>query len=255
MIISSCRQLGATATGSDGTIAPGAIMSLGFQVYQQTVSHINLLQLEASIVPFVISLVILIVCILVAVNMVLVLAAAWIVVYAGLIFLGFGGCRWVSDMALAYYRTVLGIGVMLLTMELLVGVGTTFLQNLVAATAQALNPATMGVIMAASIILLVMSHRLPAMVAGMVTGAAHNGGIGVVGFMTAVAAIGANRIFGSGSAVMTAATRLIGSNGSNGDYDGGIQARIDAANAAESARPAPPPRFDPELVTSTTENI
>jgi P-type conjugative transfer protein TrbL len=248
MIIASLRQLGGEATGTNGFLEPGAILTVGFKIFQQTVSHINLLEMQASMVPFVMAVVILIVLTLVTVNVVLLLVAAWIVVYAGLIFLGFGGCRWTSDMAVAYYRTILGIGVMLLTMELLIGIGTTFVQDLVDSIGQGLNPATMAVIMAASVILLVMSHRLPPMVAGIVTGAAHNGGIGVVGFMTAVAAIGANRIFGSASQVM----RAIGSNGDS--PDGGIQARIDAADAAESARQEPPPRFEPAIQT-TTKNI
>ena len=53
-------------------------------------------------------------------------------IYAGLIFLGFGGCRWTSEMAINYYRTVLGIGVSLMTMELIIGIGVQFLQQLVA---------------------------------------------------------------------------------------------------------------------------
>jgi hypothetical protein len=72
--------------------------------------------------------IILIVCALIAVNMILLLCAAWIVLYAGLIFLGFGGCRWTSDMTINYYRTVLGIGVSLMTMELIIGIGVQLIQ-------------------------------------------------------------------------------------------------------------------------------
>jgi hypothetical protein len=41
-------------------------------------------------------------------------------------------------MAINYYRTVLGIGVSLMTMELIIGLGIQFLQQLVATTGQ--NP-------------------------------------------------------------------------------------------------------------------
>ncbi|MGS0066676.1 type IV secretion system protein, partial [Escherichia coli] len=34
---------------------------------------------------------------------------AWILLYAGVFFLGFGGSRWTSDMAINYYKTVLGL--------------------------------------------------------------------------------------------------------------------------------------------------
>ena len=75
-------------------------------------------------------------CALIAVNMILLLCAAWVVFYAGIIFLGFGGCRWTSDMAINYYRTVLGVGVSLMTMQLIIGIGIKFLQDLVASTGQ-----------------------------------------------------------------------------------------------------------------------
>ena len=79
-------------------------------MYQQTLQHVNWLQPESIVAPIIIAVIILIVCALIAVNMILLLCAAWIVLYAGLIFLGFGGCRWTSDMAINYYRTVLGVG-------------------------------------------------------------------------------------------------------------------------------------------------
>jgi type IV secretion system protein TrbL len=126
----------------------------------------------------------LIVCALIAVNMILLLCAAWIVLYAGLIFLGFGGCRWTSDMAINYYRTVLGVGVSLMTMQLIIGIGVQFLQDLVASTSQNLDAGQLGILMCATIILAVISHRLPHMVAGMMVGGGHNGAIGGVGMMT-----------------------------------------------------------------------
>jgi hypothetical protein len=118
------------------------------------------------------------------VNMLLLLCAAWIVLYAGLIFLGFGGCRWTSDMAINFYRTVLGVGVTLMTMQLIIGIGVQFLQDLVASASQNLDAGQLGILMCATIILAVISHRLPHMVAGMVVGGGHNGAIGGVGMMT-----------------------------------------------------------------------
>ncbi len=65
----------------------------------------------------------------VAVNMLLILVSAWILMYAGIFFLGFGGSRWTSDMAINYYRTVLGVAVQLMAMVLLVGIGTDLLSG------------------------------------------------------------------------------------------------------------------------------
>ena len=58
------------------------------QVFQNTVQHINFLQPETIVVPVIIALIILIVCALIAVNMILLLCAAWVVLYAGYYLLG-----------------------------------------------------------------------------------------------------------------------------------------------------------------------
>jgi type IV secretion system protein TrbL len=185
-IIQSLSQVGSNAGGQG--LTPGDIVNLAMQVYQQTLQHVNFLQPESVVAPVIIAVIILIVCALVAVNMILLLCAAWIVLYAGLIFLGFGGCRWTSDMAINYYRTVLGIAVSLMTMKLIVAIGVRYLHDLVASTSTTLDPAQLGIIMVAAIILAVISHRLPHMVAGMVLGGGYNGTIGGVGVMTLFAA-------------------------------------------------------------------
>jgi type IV secretion system protein TrbL len=166
---------------------------------------------------------------LVAVNMILLLCAAWVVLYAGLIFLGFGGCRWTSDMAINYYRTVLGVGVSLMTMKLIVAIGVRYLHDLVASTSPNLNASQLGILLCAVIILAVISHRLPHMVAGMVVGGGHNGAIGGVGIMTLFAAgMGGMNIAGRLSGNAPAATAAEGV----GEGAKMLQDRIAAAEAA-----------------------
>ena len=200
-IITSLRQIGGDAAGTGQSIFPMAVLNLGLQVYQQTLMHVNWLQPESIVAPIIIAVIILIVCALIGVNMILLLCAAWVVLYAGLIFLGFGGCRWTSDMAINYYRTVLGVGVSLMTMQLIIGIGVQFLQDLVASTSQTLDASQLGILLCAVIILAVISHRLPHMVAGMVVGGGHNGAIGGIGMMT---------LFAAGMTGMGLASRLSG---------------------------------------------
>ena len=186
------------------------------QVFQQTLQNVNWLQPESIVAPVIIAVLILVVCALVACNMILLLCAAWIVLYAGLIFLGFGGCRWTSDMAINYYRTVLGVGVSLMTMKLIIAIGVRYLHDLVASTSQTLNPSQLGILLCAVIILAVISHRLPHIVAGMVVGGGTNGAIGGVGIMT---------LFAAGITGMSLAGRL-----------GGAAAATAATGAGESAK-------------------
>jgi type IV secretion system protein TrbL len=231
-IITSLRQIGGDAAGTGQAIYPGKLINLGMQVYQQTLTHVNWLQPESIVAPIIIAVIILIVCALIAVNMMLLLCAAWIVLYAGLIFLGFGGCRWTSDMAINYYRTVLGVGVSLMTMQLIIGIGVQFLQDLVASTSQNLDAGQLGILMCATIILAVISHRLPHMVAGMVVGGGHNGAIGGVGMMTLFAgALTSASLAGRLSGNPAAALAM----GGVGEGAKMLQDRIAAAEAAMGA--------------------
>jgi type IV secretion system protein VirB6/type IV secretion system protein TrbL len=232
-IVKSLWQIGGDAGGTGQSIYPGDLITLGMQVYQQTVQHVNWLEPASIVAPIIIAIIILIVCALIAVNMILLLCAAWIVLYAGLIFLGFGGCRWTSDMAINYYRTVLGVGVSLMTMQLIIGIGVQFLQQLVAAASHTLDAGELGILMCATIILAVISHRLPQMVAGMVVCGGHNGAIGGVGMMT---------LFAAGMTGMSLASRMSGNAAAalatEGVGEGAkmLQDRIAAVEAAASAQ-------------------
>jgi len=227
--VSSLRQIGGDAAGTGQAIYPGDLITLGMKVYQQTLTHVNWLQPESIVAPIMIAVIILIVCALIAVNMILLLCAAWIVLYAGLIFLGFGGCRWTSDMAINYYRTVLGVGVSLMTMQLIIGIGVKFLQDLVASTGSNLDAGVLGILLCATIILAVISHRLPHMVAGMVVGGGHNGAIGGVGMMTLFAGTMTSASLAGRLSGNPAAALAIGGVGEGAKM---LQDRIAAAEAA-----------------------
>ena len=82
-IVNSLRQVGGEASGTGQTIYPMALINLGLQVFQQRLTQINLLTVVVAPIAITISLIILIVCALIAVNMILVLCAGWIVIYAG----------------------------------------------------------------------------------------------------------------------------------------------------------------------------
>jgi type IV secretion system protein TrbL len=227
-IIHSLWQVGGQASGSGNAIYPMALINLGMQVFVQEIGQINILMPAATGIPGALAVIILIVCGLIACNMILLLCAAWIVVYAGLIFLGFGGCRWTSDMAINYYRTVLGVGVSLMVMQLIIGIGIQFLQQLVSATGTTPDAGQVALIMVATIILAVISHRLPHMVAGMILGGGNNGAIGGIGVMNlfAGAMMGASLAGRMGNNPAAALATGVGEGAKM------LQERISAAEAA-----------------------
>ena len=119
-------------------------------------------------------------------------------------------------MAINYYRTVLGVGVSLDDdaadhrdrHQVSAGSGRRDRDRISDARA-------LAIIMVACIILLVIAHRLPQMVAGMVVGGGHNGAIGGVGIMT---------LLGTGVAM----TSMAGSAAAAARTAGVSQAAVDA---------------------------
>jgi type IV secretion system protein TrbL len=231
-IINSLRTVGGDAAGTGKAIYPAQLINLGLQVFQNQMNHINFLMPAVTGIPALVALIVLVVCALIAVNMILLLCAAWVVLYAGLIFLGFGGCRWTSDMAINYYRTVLGVGVSLMTMQLIIGLGIKFLQNLVASTGDNPDVGQLALVMVACIILAVIAHKLPQMVAGMAVGGGHNGAVGSVGIMTLLGAAIAGTSLARGAAMASGAGAL--SEGATASYKL-LMDRIQAAEAAIAA--------------------
>ena len=55
--------------------------------------------------------------------MLLMLITTYIVIYSGIIILGFGGGRWTSDMAVGYLKQVLNLSLQLAAMILIIGIG------------------------------------------------------------------------------------------------------------------------------------
>lgn len=187
-IIDAMIKIGSEASGR-GTTNPSNIVDIGFQIYET--AKTNLEWSATSVAAFCISLAVLIIFALIGVNMLLQLCSAWVLAYAGVIFLGFGGSYWTKDMAVNYFKTVLGVGVQLMTMTLLIGIGISIVNDTTAqiTTSGAQNLTEMAVLLITAITLFMLVDKLPALVAGIINGASiGSSGIGAFG---AGAAIGA----------------------------------------------------------------
>lgn len=80
-------------------------------------------------------------------------------------------------MAINYYKTVLGIAAQLFGMILLVGIGKSILDNFYLNMDEGLSISELGVLLIVSIVLLVLTDKVPALIAGIVSG----GGVGSQG--------------------------------------------------------------------------
>jgi type IV secretion system protein TrbL len=260
-IIGSLWQLGGQASGGGTAMYPGDLITIGMQVMVNSSAQLAwMLVSPAASIPFIFSVIILVLCALIAVNMILLICSAWVVIYAGIIFLAMGGSQWTRDIAINYYKTILGIGVSLLVMQLVVGIGIKFLQGLVNASGAHPDIPGMATLMIATLIIMVLSHRLPALVSNIAVGSGHHGGIGAMGVMGLVgAAMAASSIARSvaaaagpvgavGAAAMTAGNAIMerisaaagGGNGNGSSHPSApVRMNAMAPSSAPSSRPAP----------------
>jgi type IV secretion system protein TrbL len=221
-LIDSMRQMGGEATGLGSSLSPSTIVDVGFMTLDKAVSGSAILTPVDSAVGIVIAVIILVIIALIAVNMLMLLVSAWILSYAGIFFLGFGGSRWTSEIAIHYYKTVLGIATQLFAMVLIIGIGQSFLNDYYIQIGNQLIIKDYAVMLVASIVLLVLSNKIPSMLSGIITGSGIGHiGIGNFGAGAAVGAVGA-----------AAATAIAGAK----EAAGGAQAVIAAAQMAQEHR-------------------
>lgn len=228
-IMRSLRMIGAEAAGIPNTMAPSGIVDIGFDIFVKALNQSDMWAPIDSLIGMLMALIILVVFALIGVNMLLLLVSGWILAYAGIFFLGFGGSRWTSEMAINYYKTVLGIAAQLFTMILLIGIGKSFVDQYYAAMSQGLLIKEMAVMLLVSIILLALVRTVPGLIGGLAGG--HTGSLGQ-GF-------GAGAVMGAaamaGAAVATAGAAITaGAAGAAGGMQA-LMAAYSKASAAESA--------------------
>lgn len=191
-IIDSMRQLAAKASGIDTHISPSDIIDVGFDIVSKAIDNSSLWSPAATTVGLIVAGVILVVLALVSINMLIILITAWILTYGGIILLGFGGGRWTCDIAIQYYKTVLGIALQAFAMILIIGIGKSFVDQYYAAMAKDILLKEMFVMLVVAILLLILINKIPPVLANIVSGGGGgSGGIGLGGALGAASIAGA----------------------------------------------------------------
>ncbi|WP_416347165.1 P-type conjugative transfer protein TrbL [Castellaniella sp.] len=230
-IIQSLARIGEQASGV-ASVTPSGIVDIGFMILKQALGNSSVWSPVDSFIGVALSVGILVLLAVIVVNMLLLLVSAWLLMYAGIFFLGFGGSRWTSDMAINYYKTVLGVAVQIMTMVLLVGIGNDLLSSFYARmNTGTLNFEELGVMLVFCVALLMLVNRVPPLVAGIITGSGVGGagGIGNFGAGAAMAAAG----MATGGVAMAGKAMLSGAAGATGGASA-IQAAFQKASASMS---------------------
>lgn len=228
-IMNSLRMIGGNATGTESSLTPSGIVDIGFDIFFKVLDQSSVWKPVDSAIGIVISTIVLVILALIGVNMLLLLISGWILAYAGIFFLGFGGSRWTSDMAITYFKTVLNIAAQLFTMVLLVGIGKSFIDQYYTNMSAGMSLKELGVMLIVAVVLLKLVNTIPSLIGGLAGGQTGSlgGGFGA-GAAVGAAAMGAAAAASVGAALASGASNMAG--GAQA-----IMAAFSKASASESA--------------------
>ena len=234
-IIDSLRELAGNALGTGNGISPSSIVDMAFVILAKVSSAASIWSPMVSTIMITIAIIVLVVMSLIAVNMMIMLVSAWVMCYAGIILLGFGGSKWTSDITINYLRTVLSVGIQLFTMTLIIGIGQSFIDQyfyVIKDDVPDLN--SLIILLLASIILLVLTNKLPQLLSGIVGGASLQGmgdfGAGMI------AGAATTAISSAGAMAMSATTQVSGgASALKAAFESAQAAMADESNSGRSS--------------------
>ncbi len=223
-VINSLRQIGATAGGVANTLTPSTPISIGFDIVKKVFTGLSWIHPIDNLAIVFISAALVVCMAVVAANVLIALVTAWTMAYAGTFILGFGGSRWTSDMAIGYFKAMLGIGLELMTMTLLVGIATSVIDGFYA-NLDGSSIYELLLILCVCVVLALLISKIPGRVAALVGGGS-GASIGA-GSVMAAAAMGAAAAATAGAAAMGGMASIAGGGSA-------IKAAYDKAQATMS---------------------
>ena len=230
-IIDSMQRIANNASGLGSTTSPSRVVDIGFDLLHRVLTQSTIWSPVDSMFGLMMSSIVLVVLALIGVNLLVLYVSTWILAYAGIFFLGFGGSRWTSDMALGYYRTVLALGAQLAAMILLIGIGYSIITNYYTLMRSNVSLEEEAVVLVASIMLLTLVNKIPPLIGGLAMG----GGVGALGSgVSLVSAVGT-------AAAMAAGVGLAANMARAGIAGGaaGSQALMQAVSNGSGSAPPP----------------
>lgn len=242
-------QLAGQASGNGSIITPSGIVDIGFDLFKKIVDASSIWSPIDSAVILLTGIVILLILAVVGINMLLLLVTAYIVIYSGIIILGFGGGRWTSDMAVSYLKQVLNISLQLAAMILIIGIGQSIVEDTVV-NMKEFGIKDVATVLVQAALLVGLVTKIPPLV-GSLAGGSGNGGIGQFGAGSVIAAtsMAAGAAMGVGAALKSLGTEAAGlakafsaaksslnSNSDSGNESGGgkMDSAIDAVGGGTS---------------------
>jgi type IV secretion system protein TrbL len=210
-ILASTLQLANDASGME-SLSYGDFAHLGIKIFMDTANAITMWNVPQGVLGAAVGILVLIALALITVNIVLVTCETWIMLSAGLVFLGFGAAEWTRELSISYFKHLLAVGIKQFVTLLLAVVALDILRSMDAAhtTSGWANLHDLAVALVSCVVLLLLISKVPTAVAS-ICGVPIGGAALGVSTLFAGAAIGqqvANMAAGVGQAAMAGGNAL-----------------------------------------------
>jgi type IV secretion system protein TrbL len=161
------------ASGGTSLIAPSDVFSVGLALASKLYESASWYQPHQSFVMFLFGLVLIVCFAIIAALLIVALVESYIVISAGVLFMGFGGSKLTKDFAVKILVYAVSVGAKLFVMQLLIGLGQQVF-NALAANFET-NSVDVLVVIGSAIVMLALTWFLPQLIQGMINGTAMGG--------------------------------------------------------------------------------
>ena len=209
-IIGSFRAAGnaaSQASGGTANISPSSIFDIGLELASRITDDVSILAPGDSFGLILSSIIILVCFALISALLLLALVEMYIVLNAGIIFLGFGGCRYTQDYALKHINYTVSVGGKIFVMQLLIGIGESFILDW-RTSFYSNNNVQILVLIGTSIVMLVLVKTIPNIVQSLLTGVSYAD-------FSSLSSV-SNQVMGTSLAVSSGLSKTIKEAGSHG---------------------------------------
>jgi type IV secretion system protein TrbL len=176
-IIQGFSQAGASASGV-ADLSPTGVFDQGLALANQILNAVEGLGLLEGIFPSLVAaltaLVVVVAFAIIAAQLLVALVESFIVIGAGILFVGFSGSRWTKFFTERYLSYVASIGVKLFVLYLIMGVGMGIAARWGAVVGRGgFSPIPFFYVMGGSLVFLFLTWHIPSVAGAMMAGAVH----------------------------------------------------------------------------------
>lgn len=214
-IVNSFRKAGASAAGVGDALNPGDMFRMGVNL-ATNMSNVGLIGPFEGFALAVSCAIVLLCFVFIAALMAVALVESYIVINAGVLFMGFAGSSWTRDTAMAFVKYAISVGAKLFILTLLVGIVLSSSKEW--AIAYNHSDASMWTLVGLALVCAYLCKSIPDLIQALISGSSVGGGGAIGGIAAAGAAFGMAAM----AAVKTVAT-------------GGAAAPLAAGAAANAA--------------------